>query len=513
MRGLKSDAEKCLLDRVRGKPNLTIATGKAVRALLPAAGRADCASRAWSARTARAIEADAVMLAAGALHSPRLLQSYLEQSGLADELPAYRNVGRNYKFHVLTALLAFSHRPITDVLSKTLLLTHEAFPHSTVQTLGGNLARRDPADASARLRAAARWSSPFAQRAVGLFLQTEDGSHPDQPRARGGRLAAAPADRPRSGAASRRRMQNIGSSRRTLRSQLVRLGYLPVTKAIPLYRDGACLRHAGRGQRSRRLRRGCGRARARDGEPVRSRRQRAAAVEPRESGADHLCVGAASGEPAGVELVSRDACAVAERSDDAEACCKPRRSTMISGGARAVETKLPDLIRFGREICGDLAQAERREWWLANGLGGYAAGTIAGTLTRRYHGLLVAPVKPPLGRHLVMAKADATLSVGRAHLASVHQPLEWWRGRSRPAISTIETFQLDGRIPVWRYACGELRVESRIWMEHGENTTYVGWRLLPGSPDARRVAAAAASSCWPTRAISTALRGPGTSIR
>src|SRR3954470_3597218 len=77
-----------------------------------------------------------------------------------------------------------------------------------------------------------------------------------------------------------------------------------------------------------------------------------------------------------------------------------------------METKLPGLIRFGREICGDLAQAERREWWLANGLGGYAAGTIAGTLTRRYHGLLVAPVNPPLGRHLVLAKADATLRSG-----------------------------------------------------------------------------------------------------
>ncbi|MBV9378864.1 MAG: glycogen debranching enzyme N-terminal domain-containing protein, partial [Alphaproteobacteria bacterium] len=39
----------------------------------------------------------------------------------------------------------------------------------------------------------------------------------------------------------------------------------------------------------------------------------------------------------------------------------------------------PDMIRFGRAICGDLEQAERREWWLANGRGGYAAGTIAGT--------------------------------------------------------------------------------------------------------------------------------------
>ena len=74
-----------------------------------------------------------------------------------------------------------------------------------------------------------------------------------------------------------------------------------------------------------------------------------------------------------------------------------------------MNTPMPDPIRFGREICGDLAQAERREWWLANGRGAYAAGTVAGTLTRRYHGLLVAPVNPPLGRALVLAKAEATL--------------------------------------------------------------------------------------------------------
>ena len=71
----------------------------------------------------------------------------------------------------------------------------------------------------------------------------------------------------------------------------------------------------------------------------------------------------------------------------------------------------PQLISFGREICGQLHQAERREWWLANGLGGYAAGNIAGTLNRRYHGLLIAPLELPLGRSLVFAKADARLEV------------------------------------------------------------------------------------------------------
>ena len=47
-------------------------------------------------------------------------------------------------------------------------------------------------------------------------------------------------------------------------------------------------------------------------------------------------------------------------------------------------------INFGREICGDLPSSETREWLVTNGIGGYASGTIAGLLTRRYHGLLVA---------------------------------------------------------------------------------------------------------------------------
>lgn len=137
---------------------------------------------------------------------------------------------------------------------------------------------------------------------------------------------------------------------------------------------------------------------------------------------------------------------------------------------------LPKLIRFGREICGDLAQAERREWWLANGLGAYASGTIAGTLTRRYHGLLTAPINPPLGRHLVFAKADAWL-----HDGDTRWPLcsnRWSGGAIDPrGHAHLESFELQGRMPVWVFATGALRVEQRIWMEPNANTTYVAWRL------------------------------------
>ncbi len=138
--------------------------------------------------------------------------------------------------------------------------------------------------------------------------------------------------------------------------------------------------------------------------------------------------------------------------------------------------KLPDFIRFGRAICGDLGQAERREWWLGNGLGAYAADTVAGTLTRRYHGLLIAPVQPPLGRWLVFAKADATLLDGDQEIPLFSN--RWGGGAISPEGHVqLESFHLHGRMPVWRYALGDRVMEQRIWLEPGANTVYISYRL------------------------------------
>ena len=138
--------------------------------------------------------------------------------------------------------------------------------------------------------------------------------------------------------------------------------------------------------------------------------------------------------------------------------------------------KLPDFIRFGRAICGHLGQAERREWWLGNGLGAYAAGTVAGTVTRCYHGLLIAPVEPPLGRWLVFSKADATLLDGDREIPLFSN--RWSGGAVVPeGHAQLESFHLHGRMPVWRYALGERVIEQRIWLEPGTNTVYVAYRL------------------------------------
>ena len=142
--------------------------------------------------------------------------------------------------------------------------------------------------------------------------------------------------------------------------------------------------------------------------------------------------------------------------------------------------ELPSFIRFGRAVCGDLLQAERREWWLANGLGGYAAGTVAGTLTRCYHGLLIAPVRSPLGRRLLFAKADATLLDGVRDIALCSN--RWSETVVEPrGYVHVESFRLEGRMPVWRFAVGDLVLEQRIWLEPGANTTYVAYRLLSSS--------------------------------
>jgi len=138
---------------------------------------------------------------------------------------------------------------------------------------------------------------------------------------------------------------------------------------------------------------------------------------------------------------------------------------------------MPMGINMGRDVCGDLAQAEAREWLVTNGIGGYALGTIAGTLTRRYHGLLVAALKPPLGRTLMLAKLDDTVLYGD-RFYPLHTN-RWADGTIGPhGYRHIEQFSLDGTVPTWRYACADALLEKRIWMQPGANTTYIYYHLV-----------------------------------
>ncbi|MDQ1404801.1 MAG: hypothetical protein QOG55_430 [Acidobacteriaceae bacterium] len=137
-------------------------------------------------------------------------------------------------------------------------------------------------------------------------------------------------------------------------------------------------------------------------------------------------------------------------------------------------------VQFGREICGVLDVAEQREWLVTNGIGGFASGTVSGNLTRRYHGLLVAALQPPVGRMQLVAKLDETARYDSADYALGTN--RWVSGAIEPqGYVHIESFRLEGTTPVWRFAIGDAILEKRIWMLHGENTTYLQYTMLRGS--------------------------------
>ncbi len=133
-------------------------------------------------------------------------------------------------------------------------------------------------------------------------------------------------------------------------------------------------------------------------------------------------------------------------------------------------------IEFGREICGDRNSATSREWLVTNGIGGYASGTIAGSLTRRYHGLLVAALNPPLGRTLLLTKLDEEVEYD-----GYSYPLytnNWATGDANPlGFQNIENFKLDGTVPTWKFALGDALLVKSVWMQQGTNTTYIKYRL------------------------------------
>ena len=132
------------------------------------------------------------------------------------------------------------------------------------------------------------------------------------------------------------------------------------------------------------------------------------------------------------------------------------------------------MIQFKQETWSDLEAALRREWLETNGLGGFASATIIGLNTRRYHGLLVAATKPPVGRMVLLSKLEETLFIdGRGFdLANNCYP-----GVIHPqGFHYLAQFRLDP-FPVFTYETEDLEIEKSVFMIHGENSTVVHYEL------------------------------------
>jgi predicted glycogen debranching enzyme len=135
------------------------------------------------------------------------------------------------------------------------------------------------------------------------------------------------------------------------------------------------------------------------------------------------------------------------------------------------------MIQFGEAICRDLSAATRREWLETNGLGGFASSTVAGINMRRYHGLLVAATKPPVGRMVLLSKLEEELIVdGRRYELSANR----YPGVVHPrGYQYLKEFRKDP-FPVFVYQVEDVELEKSIFMVHGENTTVIQYALRNG---------------------------------
>ena len=144
---------------------------------------------------------------------------------------------------------------------------------------------------------------------------------------------------------------------------------------------------------------------------------------------------------------------------------------------------MPELVRCMPWPDPSAATADAlitREWLVTNGLGGYASGTVAGVITRRFHGYLVAALPNPLGRVMMLNELIERFTLPNG------QPVQLG-GEERAGTPVqihgadfLNEFRLDEGLPVWRYRIDGFLLEKRLMLPHRQNTVYVNYRVLEG---------------------------------
>lgn len=138
-------------------------------------------------------------------------------------------------------------------------------------------------------------------------------------------------------------------------------------------------------------------------------------------------------------------------------------------------------MRFGKAYWRDFARGTEREWLVTNGLGGYASSTLICANTRKYHGLLIASLLPPVRRTLFLAKLDERLEVpGRTYILAANETAG---GVAEKGFIHLQQV-LFNPFPTFVYAFGDIFLRKTVFMIYGENTTVVLYHVHNGAAPA-----------------------------
>ena len=123
-----------------------------------------------------------------------------------------------------------------------------------------------------------------------------------------------------------------------------------------------------------------------------------------------------------------------------------------------------------------LRDALEKEWIITNGIGGFASTTVIGANTRKYHGLLMAPLTPPARRHLILSKIDESLEVER-------EKYNLYTNICKNYISEGFKFQEEFEkkyLPIFTYKVKDILIKKIICMQYGKNTVCILYKICNG---------------------------------
>jgi predicted glycogen debranching enzyme len=142
-------------------------------------------------------------------------------------------------------------------------------------------------------------------------------------------------------------------------------------------------------------------------------------------------------------------------------------------------------VTFNADVLSDPNHLLSREWLVTNGLGGYAAGTLAGVLTRRYHGVLIAALPAPLGRLVMVSQVAERLRLPGNRVFSLSGEERKDGALYVEGASRLREFRLEAGLPVWTYEIEGYVLEKRLLLPRFQNTVLVTYTLLAGEGTVR----------------------------
>ncbi len=138
--------------------------------------------------------------------------------------------------------------------------------------------------------------------------------------------------------------------------------------------------------------------------------------------------------------------------------------------------KLIRKIDFQGTPQDSLAKLLRREWLVTNGIGGYASGTIFGSVNWRYHGLLIASLPEPFGRMVMLNHLGESVRLSDGRTIELSGADDRSLDPNRGPV--IRQFRLENHLPVWRYEFDGIVIEKHVLFLYGQNTVHIGYGLL-----------------------------------